>query len=108
MVENMSLADKAVAVLAMVKAMDADMTIDRPERHQVRNLKRLAEAAIDEGLRRAAEFACIAKDLPSLVAEVDKLARKSVADMDPVNDCEPVPVPVIAAQEKKAWRDGVR
>ena len=108
MVENMSLADKAVEVLAMVKAMDADMTNDRPERHQVRNLKRLAEAAIDEGLRRAAEFAWMAKDLPSLVAEVDKLARKSVADMEPVNDCEPVPVPVIAAQEKKAWRDGVR
>ena len=50
----------------------------------------------------------MAKDLPSLVAEVDKLARKSVADMEPVNDCEPAPVPVIAAQEKKAWRDGVR
>ena len=32
MVENMSLADKAVEVLGMVKAMDADMTNDRPER----------------------------------------------------------------------------
>lgn len=88
MVETMSLADKAVEVLAMVKAMDADMTNDRPERHQVRNLKRMAEAAIDEGLRRAAEFAWMAKDLPSLVAEVDKLARKDMAGMQPVNDCE--------------------
>ena len=91
MVENMSLADKAVEVLAIVKAMDADMTNDRPERHQVRNLKRLAEAAIDEGLRRAAEFAWMAKDLPSLVAEVDKQARKDVADMQPANDCEQGP-----------------
>lgn len=91
MVKNMSLADKAVDVLAMVKAMDADMTNDRPERHQVRNLKRLAEDAIDEGLRRAAEFAWMAKDLPSLVAEVDKQARKDVAGMQPVNDCEQGP-----------------
>jgi hypothetical protein len=78
-----SLADTAVEVLAMVKAMDAYMTIDRPERHHVRSLKRLAEAAIDEGLRRAAELARLAKDLQTLVAEVDKLARKSVADMEP-------------------------
>ncbi len=88
---NMSLADQAVEVLGMVRAMDADMTNDRPERHQVRNLKRMAEAAIAEGLRRAAEFAWIAKDLPSLVAEVDKQARKDVAGMQPVNDCEQGP-----------------
>ena len=88
MVENMSLADKAVEVLAMVKAMDANMTNDRPERHQVRNLKRLAEAAIDEGLRRAAEFAWMANDLPSLVAEVEKQTRKDVAGMQPINEVE--------------------
>lgn len=88
MVENMSLADKAVEVLGIVKAMDADMTNDRPERHQVRNLKRLAEAAIDEGLRRAAEIAWMAKDLPSLVAEVDKRARKDMAGMQPVAEVD--------------------
>lgn len=101
MVENMSLADKAVEVLAMVKAMDADMTNDRPERHQVRNLKRLAEAAIDEGLRRAAEFAWMAKDLPSLVAEVDKLARKDVADMQPAAEAAGPNIPAhLAGQEE--------
>lgn len=83
-----SLADKAVEVLAMVRTMDADITNDRPERHQVRNLKRLAEAAIDEGLRRAAEFVWMAKDLPSLVAEVEKQTRKDVAGMQPVNEVE--------------------
>lgn len=88
MVENMSLADKAVEVLAMVKAMDTDMTNDRPERHQVRNLKRLAEAAVDEGFRRAVDFAWMAKDLQSLVAEVEKQTRKDIAGMQPVNDCE--------------------
>ena len=85
---NMSLADKAVEVLGMVRAMDADMTNDRPERHQVRNLKRMAEGAITEGLRRAAELAWMAKDLPSLVAEVDKQARKDVAGMQPVAETE--------------------
>ena len=84
MAENKSLADQAVEVLAMVRAMTSDMTNDRPERHQVRNLKRLAEQAIADGFRQAAEFAWMAKDLPSLVAEVDKLARKDVAGMQPV------------------------
>lgn len=85
---NMSLADQAVEVLAMVRTMDADMTNDRPERHQVRNLKRMAEAEIAEGLRRAAELAWMAKDLPSLVAEVDKLARKDMAGMQPEAEVE--------------------
>ena len=106
MSENMSLADQAVQALAMVRAMDASIENTDPHRHIVRSLKRMAEAAIDEGLRRAAEFAWMAKDLPSLVDEVDKLARKSVADMEPVNDCEQVPL--VGAQDKKAWRDGVR
>jgi len=85
---NMSLADQAVEVLGMVRAMDADMTNDRPERHQVRNLKRMAEAAIAEGLRRATELAWMAKDLPSLVAEVEKQARKDAAGMQPVAEVE--------------------
>ena len=84
-----SLADKAVEVLAMVRAMDANMTNDRPERHQVRGLKHMAEEAIYGGLRHAAELACMAKDLPGLVAEVNELARKSVAGMQPVNETEP-------------------
>lgn len=88
MAEHMSLADQAVDVLGMVRAMDADMTNDRPERHQVRTLKRMAEAAIAEGLRRAAELAWMAKDLPSLVAEVDKQARKDMADMQPAAEME--------------------
>lgn len=84
MAENMSLAEQFVDVLAMVRAMDADMTNDRPERHQVRALKRVAEAAIAEGLRRAAEAAWMAKDLPSLVAEVRKQAQKDAIGMQPV------------------------
>ena len=89
MADNLSLADQAVEVLGMVRAMDADLTNDRPERHQVRNMKRMAEAAIGEGLRRAAEFAWMAKDLPRLVAEVDKLARKNAADMLPAETERP-------------------
>ena len=88
MAENRSLADQAVDVLAMVRAMTADMTNDRPERHQVRNLKRLAEQAIAEGLRQAAEFVWMAKDLPSLVAEVEKQTRKDVAGMQPAAEVE--------------------
>lgn len=70
MAENMSLADQAVQALAMVKAMDAEMTNDHPQRHQVRNMKRLAETAIAAGLRQAIDLAWQAKDLGSLVDEV--------------------------------------
>jgi hypothetical protein len=84
MAEQMSLADQAVETLAMVRAMTANMDNDRPERHQVRQLKRLAEAAIQEGLRRAQELAYLAQDLPNLVQEVEKQTRKAVAGMQPV------------------------
>ena len=88
MAEARSLADEFVEVLAMVRAMDCNMTNDRHERHQVRSLKRMAEAAIAEGLRRAAECAWLAKDLPSLVAEVEKQTRKDVAGMQPAAEVE--------------------
>ena len=101
MAENMSIAEQFVDVLAMVRAMDADITNDHPERHQVRKMKRMAEAAIAEGLRRAAELVWLAKDLPSLVAEVDKQARKDMAGMQPVAETE-------QARDTPTWRDGVR
>lgn len=88
MAENMSLADQAVETLAMVRAMDADMTNDRADRHMVRTMKRMAEAAIAEGLRRAAEFAWLAKDLPTLVDGVRLRTAKEIADMQPVEDAQ--------------------
>jgi hypothetical protein len=47
-------------------------------------MKRLAEAAIQEGLRRAQELVYLAKDLPCLVAEVENETRKAVVGMQPV------------------------
>jgi hypothetical protein len=84
MAENMSLADQAVQALAMVKAMDANMTNDRPERHQVRNLKRLAEAAIAAGLRQAIDFAWMAQEVGALVKDVEQTTEKRLQDMQPV------------------------
>ena len=65
-----SLADLAVQALAAVKAMDAQMTNDRPERHQVRTLRRLAEAHLETAFRQAIELAYVAKDLDALVADI--------------------------------------
>jgi hypothetical protein len=71
MTENKSLADQAVEALAMVKAMDeGKMTLDNPERHTVRNLKRSAEALLAEAFRQAQTLAYIAGDISGLVAEV--------------------------------------
>lgn len=72
MAENMSLADQAVQAIAMVKAMDADVTNENPQRHAVRNLKRLAEGCLADGMRRAIDLAWQAKDLTSLVDDVRK------------------------------------
>lgn len=71
MAENMSLADQAVQTLAAVKAIDADVTNDHPERHQVRTLRRLAESAIAVGLRHAMELAWMAKDLRNMVKNLE-------------------------------------
>jgi hypothetical protein len=84
MAENMSLADQAVQALAMVKAMDANMTNDRPERHQVRQLKRLAEAAIAAGLRQAIDFAWMAQELSAMVKDVEQATETRLQGMQPV------------------------
>lgn len=58
-----SLADMAVQTLAAVASMDAEVTNEHPYRHQVRTLKRVAEALIGNALRSANELAYIAKDI---------------------------------------------
>lgn len=70
MAENMSLADQAVQALAMVKAMDADITNDHPHRHVVRSMKRLAEQRLSAALREVIDLAWLAQDVPRLVSEV--------------------------------------
>jgi hypothetical protein len=82
MAENMSLADQAVQVLAMVRAMgEGGMGIDRPERHAVRNLKREAEAILAEAFRRAEGLAYLARDLPELVQTVRNEEAQRAADV---------------------------
>lgn len=71
MAENRSLADCAVAALAAVAAIgEGAMTLDHPERHAVRNLKREAEGLLREAFNRAEGLAYMAKDLPDLVQSV--------------------------------------
>lgn len=48
-----SLADLAVETLAAVATIDEGVTIDHPERHVVRDLKREAEALISNAMRSA-------------------------------------------------------
>jgi hypothetical protein len=55
-----SLADSAVSVLAAVAQVDMGVEMEHDERHHVRTLKRLAEKALEEGMRAAQELAHLA------------------------------------------------
>lgn len=65
-----SLADTAVRALAMVQAMDAEITNDDPQRHHVRRMKMLAQQAMETGFHQAISLAWLAKDLKALVDDV--------------------------------------
>jgi hypothetical protein len=65
-----SLADLAVEALAAVAAMSSDVGIDHPERHVVRNLKRIATKTIEDAMRTALDLSCQAKDLRDLHREL--------------------------------------
>jgi hypothetical protein len=65
-----SLADQAVAVLAAVSAIDAGITNDHPERHQIRSIKRLAEQHLADAMRHAHSLAYLADDARNLAREL--------------------------------------
>lgn len=69
MSDHKSLADAAVDALAAVSRMDAEVTNEDAERHQVRALKRLAEQTLTEAFRLARELAWIAEDVRKTAKE---------------------------------------
>ncbi len=71
MAENMSLADKAVQALALVKAMDEGLEMTHPERHAVRSMKRVAQQLIEAGMQHAIDIALQAQDLRKLAREIE-------------------------------------
>ena len=75
MAENMSLADQAVQALAMVKAMDEGVELEHPERHAVRNMKRVAEQTIATAMRTAIDLAWQAKDLREMMRGVEAATK---------------------------------
>lgn len=69
MAEQASLADMAVRALADVAAIDSSVTIEAPERHIVRELKRQAESTIQEACIRAMGLARLAADIQETYSE---------------------------------------
>jgi hypothetical protein len=69
MTQQFSLADQAVAALAAIARMDAEITSESPERHLVWSLKRQAEALLFDVLRRAHELAYLASDIQRAMKE---------------------------------------
>lgn len=67
MSEARSLADAAVETLAAIRAMDAGMTLDHPERHVIRDLKRNAESIVAAALRQAQDLTFTAAGLRDLM-----------------------------------------
>lgn len=58
-----SLADRAVATLAEVRAIGDSLTNDHPMRHSVRGMKMAAEQILADAMRQAADLAYRAKQL---------------------------------------------
>jgi hypothetical protein len=73
--EPKSLADRAVETLVAVRAMDAGVALEHPERHAVRELKSTAEAIIEQALRQAARLAESAHDLRKLHRQIETGVR---------------------------------
>jgi hypothetical protein len=78
MAENMSLADRAVQALAMVKAMGENLDMEHPERHAIRRLQRVAQQVLEAGLNSAIELALQAEDLRTLAREIEATKTPNV------------------------------
>lgn len=63
MMVNASIADRAVAAIAAVTSMDADVANEHDERHTVRSLKRIAETVLIEAFLRAQDLAYLAQNV---------------------------------------------
>lgn len=70
MADHKSLADAAVDALAAVAQMDAGVTLEDFERHQVRTLKRMAEQTLTDAFRLARELAWLAEDVRKTAKDV--------------------------------------
>lgn len=63
MSQQQSIADRAIFTLSAVSRMGDDLTSEAIERHIVRNMKRIAEQAIEDGFRVAMELSYQAEQL---------------------------------------------
>lgn len=63
MATTASINDRTIETLAMVLTMDEGMSNDDPDRHIVRNLKRMAHRCIEDGLNQAMELAFQSRDV---------------------------------------------
>lgn len=71
MAEVATLADRAIDALAKVKAMGDGLELHHPERHQVRQLQRLAESLLTDAFIAADSLAWQASDLRTLAREIE-------------------------------------
>jgi hypothetical protein len=65
MSDRQSLADQAVFTLSAVSRIGESLSSEAPERHMVRNMRRIAQQAIESGLR-------IAQDLVHQAEQIEK------------------------------------
>lgn len=71
-----SLADSAVDTIAAVRAMGEGLPLEAPERHTVRNMKRVAEDIIGNALRQARDIAYQAEYLSKDMRDAEKAAQE--------------------------------
>lgn len=70
MSQQQSIADRYVFTLAAVSRMGENLTSEAVERHIVRNMRQLAQQAIEDGFRIAIELSYQAEQLSKDLKEV--------------------------------------
>ena len=83
MAEVATLADRAIDALAKVKAMGDGLELSHPERHQVRQLQRLAERLLTDAFIAADNLAWQASDLRTLAREIESDCKPDNAKGEP-------------------------
>ncbi len=71
MSDNLSLADRAIETLAAIKSMGDGLGLDHPERHVVRDMKRLAERIVGDALDVAFQLTLKAEYISEFAREIE-------------------------------------
>ncbi|KOC21160.1 hypothetical protein GL58_10730 [Comamonas testosteroni] len=77
MSQNQSLADQAVDTIAAIRNLDTGSNMDHPERHAVREMKRVASEIVTNALRQAQALVYSAESLQKDMRKHERAAQSA-------------------------------